>query len=107
MYHDAFWCVKAVKSALGRSKISYAPFRWDLKGNAEDIIYGLFREFKPVVPVVRDIVFDCPCNRESYVNRVRSLSKDELEDIKKNGPDPIQVICHNCGSVYSIPVSEL
>ena len=77
------------------------------KGNAEDIIYGLFREFKPVVPVVRDIVFDCPCNRESYVNRVRSLSKDELEDIKKNGPDPIQVICHNCGSVYSIPVSEL
>ena len=77
------------------------------KGNTEDIIYGLFREFKPLVPVNRDIVFDCPCNKENFVKRVRSLSKNELYDIKENGPDPIEVICHNCGSVYSIPVSEL
>ena len=61
----------------------------------------------PLIPVNRDIVFDCPCNRENFINRVRSLSKDELEDIKKNGPDPVEVICHNCGSVYSFPVSEL
>ncbi len=76
-------------------------------GNRNDIIYGLFREFSPAVAVERDIVFNCPCSREGFVRRIRALSGAELADIKKNGPDPLEVICHNCNSHYSIPVSEL
>lgn len=77
------------------------------KGNNDDIIYGLFREFKPVVPVVRNIRFDCPCSKEAFINHIKSMPKSELEDIKKSGQNPLEVICHNCGSVYSIDVTEI
>lgn len=77
------------------------------KGDREDIIYGLFREFSPSVVLNRDILFDCPCSQEVFRRHIRNLGAAELADIKKNGPDPLEIVCHNCGSVYHIPVSEL
>ena len=77
------------------------------KGDREDIIYGLFREFSPSVVLDRDIIFDCPCSKEVFKRHVQNLNAAELADIKKNGPDPLEIVCHNCGSVYRIPVSEL
>lgn len=76
-------------------------------GDSEDIIYGLFREFNPSVIMERDIVYDCPCNEEGFINYLKSLPAKEIEDMKKNGPDPIEIVCRNCGSVYHIPVSKL
>lgn len=76
-------------------------------GDADDIIYGLFREFKPSVALRRDVKFDCPCSKEKFLAHVKALSKAELDDIKKNGPDPLEIVCHNCSSVYNINVSEL
>lgn len=77
------------------------------KGNREDIIHGLFREFNPIIALERDIIFDCPCSKERYTDAIRSLSANEVADMKKNGPDPLEVACHNCSSVYHIPVGEL
>jgi len=77
------------------------------KGDRDDIIYGLFREFSPSVVLERDILFDCPCSKEIFKRHVKNLGAAELADIKKNGPDPLEIVCHNCGSVYRIPVSEL
>lgn len=77
------------------------------KGNTEDIIYGLFREFNPSVALNRNIVFDCPCNKERFVSSIKNLDKKELADIIAHDPDPIEVICHNCGSVYNISKAEL
>lgn len=77
------------------------------KGNNEDIIFGLFREFLPTIALVRPITFDCPCSKEMYCNYIKNLSKKELDDIKKNGPDPLEVICQNCGSKYNISLGEL
>lgn len=77
------------------------------KGKREDIIYGLFREFKPQAVLERDIVFDCPCSKERYIESIRALPKAELDDIKQGKIDPLEVVCHNCASVYKIPLSEL
>lgn len=71
-------------------------------GDMEDAIYGLFREFNPVAVLNRDIVFDCPCSLENYVEHVKHLPKKELDDIIANDPEPIEIVCHNCGSVYKI-----
>lgn len=71
--------------------------------DSEDIILGLFREFKPTITVTRDIIFDCPCNKEFFVNYLKTLSEDQLKDL----PDPIEVTCRNCGSVYKIPRNEI
>ncbi len=77
------------------------------KGNNDDIIFGLFREFQPTIALVRSISFNCPCSKERYIEYISRLSEEELKDIRSNGPDPLEVICHNCGSKYTIPVGEI
>ncbi len=77
------------------------------KGTIEDFVYGLFREFKPTIAVRRNVTFDCPCTEENYLNYIKHLPADQLADIKKNGPDPLEVVCRNCGSVYHIPVAKI
>lgn len=76
-------------------------------GDMEDVIHGLFREFKPETVLSRDIRFDCPCSMEHYVAQIRHLPRAELDDIIANDSDPLEVVCHNCGSVYRIPKSML
>jgi molecular chaperone Hsp33 len=76
-------------------------------GDREDIIYGLFRGMEPVVALERDIAFDCPCSRDVYRQRILALNSGELEDILKNGPDPVEIVCHNCSSVYTYTTAEL
>lgn len=71
-------------------------------GNFKDVICGLFREFNPKIVLERDIIFDCPCSIENFTDQIKHLPKAELDDIIQNGPDPIEVICHNCSSVYHI-----
>ena len=68
------------------------------KGTLDDVIYGLFREFNPSVAIERDIIFDCPCNEDFYKNYISSLPEEE----KKNLPNPVEIVCRNCGSVYKI-----
>ncbi len=75
--------------------------------DSEDIIIGLFREFSPTISLTRDVIFDCKCNEEYYINYLRTLPKEQIEDIKKNGPDPLEIICRNCGSIYRIPVEKI
>lgn len=75
--------------------------------DSEDIVVGLFREFKPVMTVARDIIFDCPCSEDKFIDYLKSLPKAELESMKKDGSDPLQIICRNCGSEYNIPLSKI
>jgi len=76
-------------------------------GDREDIIFGLFRALSPSVVLEREIVFDCPCSHESYLERLIHLDPAELDDMISNGPDPVEICCHNCGSVYSFTLEEI
>ena len=75
--------------------------------DSEDIILGLFREFNPTITMKRDIIWDCPCSKEYYIQHIRGLPAKDLEDIRKNGPDPLEIVCRKCGSKYNINVSEI
>jgi molecular chaperone Hsp33 len=78
------------------------------KGNRNDIIYGLFREFRPNVVLERNILFDCQCSEEKFKEHLLHLSKEELIDIcteKQN--EPIELICHYCGSIYKYDKQKL
>ncbi|MBO4320753.1 MAG: Hsp33 family molecular chaperone HslO [Treponema sp.] len=82
--------------------------KWFSEGQKiEDLVYGLFREFNPSIALHRDVRFDCPCSKDLYLNHIRNLPADELNDIRKNGPDPLEICCRNCSSVYRIPISEI
>ena len=76
------------------------------KGNNDDVVYGLFREFEPKVVLERDIIFDCPCSKDSFLAHIKNLPKSQLQQIIEDKKD-LEVICHNCNSIYTIPVSEL
>ena len=41
------------------------------------------------------------------IEYIKNLPKHELEDIKKNGPNPLEIVCRNCGSKYLIDVNKL
>ena len=75
--------------------------------DSEDIILGLFREFQPAITMKRDIIYDCPCSKDYFLNHIRGLPSKDLEDIRKNGPDPLEITCRKCGSIYHIPVNEI
>ncbi len=82
--------------------------QWFSEGQkAEDIIYGLFREFRPSVALTRKVRFDCPCSKERYTQSIQNLGKAEIDDIKKNDKNPLEITCHNCGSVYHIEHNDL
>ena len=82
--------------------------KWFSEGQKiEDLVYGLFREFNPSIALHRDVRFDCPCSKDLYLNHIRNLPAEELSDIRKNGPDPLEICCRNCSSVYRIPISEI
>ncbi|MEE3412138.1 MAG: Hsp33 family molecular chaperone HslO, partial [Treponema sp.] len=77
--------------------------QWFSEGQTrEPLIKGLFREFDPKIVLERDVVFDCPCSTEAFADSIKHIGKAELEDILANDPDPIEVSCKNCGSVYKI-----
>ncbi len=77
------------------------------KGDRDDIIYGLFREFEPSVILERDVVFNCPCTHESFLKRMLTLDTSELEELASEDTPPVAVTCHNCGSIYTFEKSEL
>lgn len=79
------------------------PGQWFSEhGNREDIVYGLFREFKPTAVLDRAVIFDCPCSAQNFALRIKNLGKAELDDILATEKFPLEVICQNCGSVYYI-----
>ncbi len=77
--------------------------QWFSEGQKrEPLIKGLFREFDPKIVLERQVAFDCPCSAAAFADSIKHIGKAELEDILANDPDPIEVSCKNCGSVYKI-----
>lgn len=72
-----------------------------------DLLFGLFREFRPSVLIERDVIFNCPCSAEGFAERMRHIGKKDFDDMMENDPDPIEVVCQNCGSVYKISKADL
>ena len=75
--------------------------------DCEDIVVGLFREFKPVITVTRDIIFDCPCNEQKFIDYLKTLPTDQLKEMLEDSKESLQIECRNCGSVYNINHSSL
>jgi molecular chaperone Hsp33 len=85
-----------------------SPGTWFSEGGKrEDVIYGLFREFSPSAVLDRDILFNCPCSHEHFSESIQHLPEAELKSIFNDEKDSLEVVCHNCGSIYYIKKSEL
>lgn len=51
--------------------------------------------------------FHCACSKERLGSYIAAMPAAELADMAENGPFPMEVTCHNCGSAYGYSKAEL
>lgn len=51
--------------------------------------------------------FSCPCEKKGFAGYLKNLPVDQKKDIREHGPFPLELVCVNCGSVYSFSKEEL
>lgn len=66
----------------------------------EEFVNHHFLSFSPRFLANRRIEFFCPCSRDTIAAMFANMDKDTLKDMAKNGPFPVEVICHNCNTAY-------
>lgn len=55
----------------------------------------------------RKVAFMCHCGKEKIGRLLTMFSPEEFDDIKKNGPFPLEVACHYCGTRYEFSAKEI
>jgi molecular chaperone Hsp33 len=66
-----------------------------------------FAAFEPDVMGAAPVEFSCDCSRERFGSYLRALPAGELAALIDEGPDPAEILCHYCGSVYRFGKDEL
>ena len=68
--------------------------------DSKDIVRTEFANHGPKFLAERRIEFMCHCNQERLKNLITLLPIDELKDIRKNGPFPLEIRCQFCNTPY-------
>jgi len=70
----------------------------------------LIRHYLPFTEVdileEHDVMFRCACSREKILGLLKSMGKEELEDILEKQENP-EVICHFCNEHYVFSQEEV
>ena len=59
-----------------------------------------FTAFEPEIIGSRVAEMSCPCGQDRFERYLRSLPAHEINSILAEGPLPVKVTCHYCGSTY-------
>lgn len=66
----------------------------------------LFAEEKVRVFEPYNVNFRCTCSKERYLDAMRSMSLEDLEDMAQER-DGLVLTCNNCGAVYTVSREEI
>ncbi|RJQ75021.1 MAG: Hsp33 family molecular chaperone HslO [Desulfobacteraceae bacterium] len=66
-----------------------------------------FNDFAPRILDQRGVEFMCHCNRSRIRIMLGMLDSNELEDMARNGPFPIEIRCHHCNTCYAFDQAEM
>ena len=66
----------------------------------ERLIRGAFGTLSPGFIGSHRVEFMCHCNREQLRRLLILLPLEELEDLRDNGPFPVELRCHHCNTRY-------
>ncbi|MBU0479840.1 MAG: Hsp33 family molecular chaperone HslO [Proteobacteria bacterium] len=75
--------------------------------NPEEIIRKRFADLKPKFLDNSRVEFFCRCSEEKMKSYLQSLPKEDKEDLRENGPFPMEIRCHHCNSAYRFTQEEL
>ncbi len=66
-----------------------------------------FGDYNPKMLDGRGIEFMCHCSRKRIGTMLAMLKLEEIEEMAKNGPFPIQIRCHYCNTVFDFSQQEM
>jgi len=66
----------------------------------ESLIQGVFKKYGPRFLANQRVEFMCHCSPERMRQVLMTLPADELNDIRDNGPFPLEMRCHYCNTQY-------
>ena len=77
------------------------------RGQPVALIDQYFRAYNPKVLKEKRIEFMCHCNAHRLRNLLTLLPVDELADLRREGPFPVEIRCHFCNTPYHFDQSEI
>jgi molecular chaperone Hsp33 len=73
----------------------------------ETVVLDVFAAYSPNFLSDRRVEFMCHCNRERLHSVLTMLPINDLQDLRDNGPFPIEMRCHNCNTAYAFSREEM
>lgn len=70
-------------------------------------IQHTFNVYTPKILDQRGIEFMCHCNQKQIRTMLAMLDLNELKDIARNGPFPMEIRCHNCNTCYTFNQADI
>ena len=68
---------------------------------ADEVVKIHLGSYSPRFVDRREVAFMCHCNWDQIRNVLTMLPIDELKDIRKRGPFPLEIRCHHCNTRYT------
>jgi len=75
-------------------------------GGAEALLESIMRGFSPRVLERTPVEYRCTCTRERFLTALKSLDKNDLDDIREKG-EPVETLCQFCDAVYLFDPAEI
>ncbi|MGD8343360.1 MAG: Hsp33 family molecular chaperone HslO [Desulfobacterales bacterium] len=71
------------------------------------LIQAEFKKYSPRFLADKRIEFMCHCSPERLRRILKMLPKNQLQDIRDNGPFPLEMRCHFCNTLYHFSEEEI
>ena len=73
----------------------------------EEVVLEGFSDLAPKILSNARVEFYCRCSKEKMFTYLNGLAREDRDDLRQNGPFPIEVRCHHCNSVYQFSKQEI
>ena len=73
----------------------------------ELLVQEVFKKHSPRFLANRRIEFMCHCNKKRLQEYLAMLPQNDIEDIRRNGPFPLELRCHMCNTAYEFSEVEI
>ncbi|MBU0485388.1 MAG: Hsp33 family molecular chaperone HslO [Proteobacteria bacterium] len=67
----------------------------------------MFTTLKPKFLDSGRVEFFCRCSKDKMTGYLRSLAKEDKNDLLENDPFPVIIRCHHCNSAYQFNKADL
>lgn len=73
----------------------------------KELVMESFHTLEPVFLKDYRVEFFCRCSEEKMQGHLASLPQDDIKDILEKGPFPVEIMCHNCNTLYRFTRADI